>query len=321
MIYALKFLPYRIPFHTPIRVGTTTLDHREGLVAMLYDTDNRLVGMGDIAPLPGLSKTSFESVVAYCQSLTTLDFDSQSSSFSALSYNVGTNNLSPCIQFGLDSACLWLLDRPHFKTSIQALCYQITPHQPITMTRPIKVKLGRHDMETELSIIQAWCKAYPNAVFRFDVNQRWSLEDSCSFFSQIPLSSIAYVEDPCSKVSDYEAFYQATSISYAIDTDSIQSEFSANGLAALIIKPTLLGNTQTISELANHKVDLIFSSCFESPIGLHAIAWMADYFTPQQAHGLDTLRYFHGFTDQSNDGLSSQSLETLYQCIHPHLIP
>ena len=67
-------------------------------------------------------------------------------------------------------------------------------------------------------------------------------------------------------------------------------------LKALIIKPTLIGNLGKCKALVDkgHKLGLkvVFSSCYESQVGNRLLAQLASEWAPEQAPGLDTLRYF-----------------------------
>ena len=105
--------------------------------------------------------------------------------------------------------------------------------------------------------------------------------------------AIDYVEEPTDNPLEFAAFMDRTGVSYALDetlSDTRRVEGFRNA-AALIIKPTLLGGKQELDELAQHEIPMVFSSCFESGVGVLNVARMAAHYSPHVASGLDTYRW------------------------------
>ena len=171
---------------------------------------------------------------------------------------------------------------------------------------------------------------------RADANRAWDDSRAIEFASALEVLDvnfvrrIEFVEEPLQKVHDskwsirlqieaLERWYQHSGIKYALDESiadlaadhngdfgSIAAELEnvfeegIFGCAALVLKPSLLGLelSMQIARLANSSLGVgsIFSSSFDSGVGLAYTAFLAAATEPRYAHGIGTFSMLAGDT-------------------------
>lgn len=226
---------------------------REGLILQIGE------GFGDIAPLPGFSRETLEE--AKEEALRLLP-----------SFPHATPTL-PSVRFGLDCALHPL--PASFKLPINALNHHREGFNVL------KLKVGHLSLEEALHLLKETPK---HLELRLDFNRQWPLEKLLRFAAHFAPDDFAYLEEPCSNFSDLLAFSKLTSFPIAVD-ESIPyvPYWEIPTLKALIVKPTILGNVPTPPP----GVDLIFSSVYESGIGILHLARLSLHHNPHRSHGLD----------------------------------
>jgi O-succinylbenzoate synthase len=140
------------------------------------------------------------------------------------------------------------------------------------------------------------------ATLRLDVNRRWSVEDTLVFTEQVTGDTIEYLEEPVGSVDELRQLIDHK-VKVALDeslmelpTGKLNEFLSSGSVAALVIKPTMLGLNKALelAKLANsYDVCAVISSSFESALGLTMLANMASAVNKTNIPaGLDTWRYF-----------------------------
>jgi O-succinylbenzoate synthase len=325
---------YSIPFKEPLRVGKKRLKTREGLVVGLTDEEG-LSGYGEIAPLAGFSRESAaEAEKQVLQVSGKLVGMSLIKEFALLSGNFSklVSGLIPypSVVFGVETAGVNLLQRrmqKAFPGSISANGRKIPVNglvdhltgQPDSIEKSvgglldkgfktIKIKLGRGSLAEDIERINRAVGVLPGGVLlRLDANRQWDFSTAVEFGKGIKTNKafIEYIEEPFGfeDPGQLGRFYQETGIPTALD-ETLQNMKPGDleapeGLAALIIKPTLLGGFDRISgfiDLARERrLKPIISSCFEVGPGfaeLCKIKLIIDF--DNSAAGLDTLKYLEG---------------------------
>ncbi len=161
----------------------------------------------------------------------------------------------------------------------------------------IKVKVGFGSPKDEGKLLRGLIAKLPErAKLRLDVNRRWGLTEAQTFLEALAdLTRIDYLEEPLARRADNEILYRIFNCRYAWDETLrelvVPPEKPPEGLAAVVIKPTLMGTLQEVRQWLRWAVSrglkTVISSTIESSIG---IAWLARLASEANTDaGLDTL--------------------------------
>lgn len=303
-----QIFAYRLPFRAPVPVAGSHLAFREGLLLRLVDQDG-VEGWGEAAPLPGFSK---ETLVDDLRNLSTVARLWCSNFPDAL-----LTMRAPSVRFGLEQACLHIqatraghalhqLVSPKGRDSVRvnALLFGDVHEQlakavrsRLSGYRTVKVKVGRRAPEADAQFVGHLSADLGTDVrIRLDANRGWSLEEAVRFGKQMQGLPVEYIEEPVSNPLALQAFYDQTGMPVALDESVADFKPSTwgriKGLAAVVLKPTLMGGIKTSLELANAAVSVgampVVSSAYESGVGTLGLAALAAYVTrPDDAAGLD----------------------------------
>lgn len=270
-----RVFPYALPLQKPLKLaGGVSLTERKGFLIHNPDTG----GWGDAAPLPGFSPETYEDVK---EALTQSDPDL--STFPSLRFAMECA-LSPFSAPKQDVSvnALWMADREPPGDLLGRLEKWSHP--------VVKVKPGiRPDVQALLKILDV----RPELRFRVDGNRQWSLDQTLEFFSSIPASALEYMEEPLRTPEEYEKLWDRAPVPVALDESLLTTEgrelAEKTHVKAFVLKPTLLGNTRDrarwVDLARKRKVQIVWSSCFESGAGLWNLARLAEGFS---VCGLDT---------------------------------
>jgi O-succinylbenzoate synthase len=305
---------YAIPFTEPITVKGRRMVQREGIILALKSPEEKHIGYGEIAPLPGLHRESLEIAEAQLVELLA-KYDLANPGFLL-------EGLYPSVRAGLEMAMINLDAAisgtlPPFSDAgpgtglvpVNALLFGDTTlvmqraEEYFTLGyRTFKLKVTARDTENAIRSIEALHRTFGNRIeLRLDANQSLSLDEAVDFARHIPPGSIAYIEEPLKEAELIGEFYAKTALHSALDETLWQkpellSEIPQTSLAALILKPNRLGGISAALQLARyareHDMLAVFSSAFESGISLSFYAWLAASTASKPAAcGLDTYRY------------------------------
>jgi O-succinylbenzoate synthase len=301
---------YSLPLTQPLTFHEKTIQNREGLLVRWADT------WSEIAPLPGFSKETLAEAEAE-----TLAYLQAASAGKTL-----PNVQLPSVQFGLDCVHRTWPELKH------------TPLPPYLLLRgapdniiwswkewlydypnKVKLKVARYPMHDELAMIREMSRLAPNTRFILDANQGWSREEAWTFLSYLDNSRIEYVEDPCHTVTDIRAVASHTGIGVAFD-EILQTTPDWDvfpQLKALILKPTLIGSLKKCQDWVRtakaNSIKVVVSSCHESQLGNRLLAQLAAEWAPEQAPGLDTLRYFESSVLTNQHHVDTKKLQLIWQ--------
>lgn len=290
---------YSIPVDSQLILRDRFLKRREGLLVRIQCQDNE--GWGEIAPLPGFSEESLE--MAESQTIQWLaDWDAARSRDEKCSLD----GLYPSVAFGLSCALAELKGKLNEAGNYHTapLCYG-DPDElyeelaGISGEKVAKIKVGMYEANRDGLIADMFLEAIPDLQLRLDANRRWTLEKALLFASKIKPSHrarIQFLEEPCKTPELSREFAAQTGIAIAWDESLRESDFQLKKephLAAIVIKPTLIGSLERCIELIKqaHTLGLkaVISSSIESSLGLTQLARIAQQYTPNVTPGLDTL--------------------------------
>jgi len=275
----MQVFRFRLPLKRPIKIGSLTLTHREGLVLH----QNGI--WSEASPLPGFSPETLADVML---------------ELSEPNLDDGPIR-SPSLRFAVDSLRPLPINRSTLtdRIPVNALL-QGTPSEIKTKAasvaaegfRSVKLKVGRLPVEDDIRLVRDVRDALssPSINIRLDANRAWDLETAVRFANATADCHVQYIEEPLRDASKLETFHDETGTPYALD-ETLQEDVSLDEFphaAALVVKPTILGGRERITALAATGKPLVFSACYESGIGVGQIARLAAEFSPDQAAGLDT---------------------------------
>ena len=159
--------------------------------------------------------------------------------------------------------------------------------------RCLKIKLGADD---DLDRVIAIARAAPGATLRIDANRSWPRGEVAARLAALAPLRVEYVEEPC---RDAHELLRSGPLAGKLALDESLSELALEdlraalgspGLAAVILKPTLLGGLSVALELAalarRAGVAAVASHALEGPIGTAACAELALALGGEHAAGL-----------------------------------
>lgn len=226
---------------------------REGILLQIGEQ------MGDIAPLPGFSRETLQEAWEEAKRLP-------------------APPTLPSVRFAL--ACAQSPWPPAFKLPVNAL----NTYRPGFCT--IKLKVGHLSLEETLVHIRA---VPPKVAIRLDFNRQWPLAKLLSLAEHFSPGDFDYWEEPTAEFSDLLVFSKLTGFPVAVDESIPEIPYwEIPTLKALVVKPTVLGEVPQ----APPGVELIFSSAYESGVGVLHLARLALQYNPTRPHGLDPYSQF-----------------------------
>ena len=250
---------------------------RKGVLLKLTSSTGR-VGWGEAAPLPGFSKETLTNVEAELKRLAPkIDLTSI------------LKTESPSVEFALFSALNDLKNPITLPPiPINAMIFIEKLDQLTKNSYPvIKLKVGEVSVERAIELIQLNQHLLKNKKVRIDANQSWSFKKALFFAKTCSFLDIEYFEEPLKEKKLLKTF------PYPIALDESFREENGCFLfqpKAIVFKPTL---QKWQNRFLKKGIDFIFSSSYESEVGLMQIAKLAiRNRCPLKAMGLDTYRLF-----------------------------
>ncbi|XP_058184561.1 protein PHYLLO, chloroplastic isoform X7 [Rhododendron vialii] len=185
----------------------------------------------------------------------------------------------------------------------------------------IKLKVARRqDPIEDARVIQEVRKRVgPQFNLRADANQKWTYDEAVRFSSSVMNCNLQYIEEPVQNEEEIVKFCEQTGLPVALDetignirdnTLERLAKFTHPGVAAVVIKPSIVGGFENAALIARwaqqqDKISVI-SATFESSLGLSAYVQFSYFLelqkedicrtmqkepSPTIAHGLGTYRW------------------------------
>lgn len=285
---------YCLPMEAGVVLRHQRLKTRDGLLIHLQQGEQQ--GWGEIAPLPEFSQETLEQA--------------QQATLSWLPAWVAGENVAasalPSVAFGTSCALAELAGQlPQQADYRKAPLCTGDPDELFAVLSALpgekvaKVKVGLYEAVRDGMVVNVLLEALPDLKLRLDANRSWTRAKADSFAKYVNPAwrdRIAFLEEPCQTRDESRDFAQATGIAIAWDESVREADFVVQaepGVAAVVIKPTLVGSLNRCRELVEqaHQVGLaaVISSSIESSLGLTQLARVAHWLTPDSVPGLDTL--------------------------------
>lgn len=320
-LVAFTLYRYRLPLRPPLMLRGAPMSWRDGWIVEL-ESDARVKGWGDIAPLPGFSRETMAQAGEQVESLAAaaLGHAMDAQGIWSIAYARG-RRLAPSAAFGFETAYLDALARAsglglsaivgehaHAKVPVNALLTDLGGGAAESVQalakegfRCFKGKVGRAAVREEAARVRELCAALPvGATLRLDANRAWPLADAVWFAQQVHAPCIEYLEEPVADPEDLHEYCGEAPVRAALDETLVERGARAleafDGVGAAVLKPTLLGGVVRSLDLAQRAWDLgitpTLSAAFESSVGLTALAHLAAVAQAEgAAAGLDTGRW------------------------------
>ena len=166
----------------------------------------------------------------------------------------------------------------------------------------LKIKVGRQSWEREILGVKLLRQVFGSSIkIGLDANCRFSLIQAIEFCRAVKEFDIDYIEEPVTEFTDLFAFRKAVDIPVALDESIFDVEFSEvlnikSVADIVVIKPSLIGGLDAlkiiVSSAKKSNVDVLFTSTFESSLGIWQCANLAAAYGSDVAHGLGTYSWF-----------------------------
>jgi O-succinylbenzoate synthase len=294
---------------------------REGLIIILRKDEK--IGYGEASPLPGFNAETLseakKDLIQLCEAWLAGE-------------KINNENASPSASFGFSCALAELnraLPEAFASRSAQldstANAHSQKNNSLISLE---KIKLDFFDPKSEALQISQRLKDSPNSTLRLDANRRWTLDEAKTFADALDAKSksrIEFIEEPCDKPQHSLAFSATSKIKIAWDETTRDIDFviqKDERVAAVIVKPTMLGSLEKCVELIDqaraYGMQAIISSSFESSLALSQLSRLAAWKTPDSLPGLDTLwtmdrQIIRRFPNCELPLVSEDELETVWE--------
>ena len=271
---------------------------RRDAIVVSVRTARGAIGLGEAAPLPGMSRDTLAQVARAIAALAARAPLDVSDAPQIIAHFAAATSDSPAARFAIETALLDARAR-ELDVALRTLlapgrgCVQLPVAAVVDDSeqaraaiergvRCLKIKL-RGDGELERVRAITARVAVSGIVFRLDANRSWPRDAVRERLAALRDLAIDYVEEPCTDAHllDHDLpFRIALDESLAtLAPDELDAALRSPTLAALVLKPTLLGGLHACLELAARAraagVRAIVSHALEGPIGTAACAELA----------------------------------------------
>lgn len=299
--YRFTYSVYERPFRQPLQTSHGSWVVREGIIVHLTDKLGRSHA-GEIAPIPWFGSESLQQAIDYCDLIgDTID----------LSQIERIPDCLPACQFGFGSALTAFnedLSIDPSQLELSALlptgAAAIDAWQALFAQgyKTFKWKIGVAPIAQELAIWQNLITALPvDAKLRLDANGglthaaavQWL--EICSLEPRIEFIEQPFAPDAIAATIELSQIY-ATPI--ALDEsvatfDRLQAIYDRGWRGIYVIKPGIAGFPWRLGEfIAQHQLDVVFSSVLETTIGRNSALQLASKLQLNRAMGFGVDAWF-----------------------------
>lgn len=314
ILFSFTYKAYTLGFKTPVFLGTLEAKQRP-LVHLKVQLENRGTAFSEIAPLPSFGTESIDAALAFCKS-----FAGKPTSLRALAaYLQGL----PCCQSALEMAVHMALKKALYgaleasatdNPTDASVSFENTAlltvdkHSPSRIEglleqgfQSFKLKIGRLPFEEEQPILTQILSLLPQpGALRLDANGHLSLAEARGYLDWLEGKGIAFLEQPLAR-GDEDAMATlgkayTTLIAWDESLVSLPSLVAASQKGfdgVYVVKPSLLGSISGFLQWRqqNSAKTLVYSSVFESSLGVDILLGLATAVPTALPLGLGTLAY------------------------------
>ena len=326
MVSSFRIFRFNLALRQPLVIGGKPLTSREGFIVEL-GAGSAHVGLGEVSPLPGLSRESLEEAGAGLKMLRSAVLgedipDGLHHLTGAFENWLGQQSLVPSVKFGFETALLRLEAATEGLPLCRLICDPVRDSISVNglLSGPpdgilfkagelmergygaFKLKVGQQSIDQDAQLIREVRQVVGDAVLRLDANRAWSLDEAIDFSKEVEDCRIDYLEEPVKNIESLRSLASSPERVLPIALDETLQEIDMAGLLdlpgikAVVLKPTLYGfeRTARMARMAASRGTVpVISSAFESGVGLEALAQLATCVNRDDIPaGLDTLDVF-----------------------------
>lgn len=298
-IYKIK--EYSLAMQDLIYIKDERIKFKQGMIVELFENDN--FGFGDVAPVPEISIETYQdakeqliSILEQWQQGEAIDlqkaFKSVASGLSMAFYDL-SNQLGSNKNY----------------TSVELCCGD--PDEVLKQISEKKIKLkkikvGLYEAIRDSITVNTLLTAIPDLTVRIEACRKWNIKKAGQFTKYLTSdvrSRIIHIVEPCITPELTIEFAEKENLNFAWD-EILQDKscldncklWSSAKLAAIIIRPTLLGDLDYCIELVKKakslNIEAIITSSYESLQGVEQLAKFANWQTPGILPDFETIDYF-----------------------------
>ena len=315
-ISKVEIKEYSKKFNVKTNLSSEKHSTRKGFYLKIYGGD--IYGIGESAPIPGVSSESLESVGYALQGFKLAVED--------LNYNINIEELLllsrvhgdglPSVIFCLESAIYDLFSKltqnpmahllnPSYLPQININCIDskfCTIEKKIANVIKIKINSSHPDVvKNKIEEVLKTCKS--SVKIRLDFNGILNFSEAKKIFHVIRNYNIDYVEQPFApkNLKDITRLREITEVKIALD-ESVNDFFSIKNVVekkivdTIIIKPTLIGGFNDIKKINEYckknNVRIILTSSFETEIAQNYIIHLISALEIKEYCGVANIELF-----------------------------
>ena len=297
-----QFDVYQRHFKQPLRTSHGVWRVREGIIISLTDRAGT-AGRGEIAPLSWFGSETFSQALQFCQQL---------GETIRLEEIAKIPDRLPCCQFAFESAWLNIIEPQKDLVDDLDYCYllpagesALTAWQEIYRTQAattFKWKIGVLPLATEIKILQQLTDIFPPGVkLRLDANRGLDLKQARHLLSVTDtLQAIAFIEQPLPPQNFANILQLSREYTTPLALDEsiasfsqLQEAYKEDWEGIYVIKAAIMGfPSRLVQFCGDRKLDVVFSSVFETEIGRDAVLNLARKLNHTRAVGFGVQHYF-----------------------------
>ncbi|MCX2744277.1 o-succinylbenzoate synthase [Mangrovivirga sp. M17] len=331
----IDFLEHTLQFKFDAGTSRGVMREHNVVYVILTDPETELKGIGECAPLPGLSVDNKTQVIDFLKSLKKSEEYLNIPLASAEAFEIVEELVPedlPSVRFGLETALLDLISggkkeiyegefyQGQKRIPINGLIWMGDEEFMLSQIRKkidsgfncLKMKIGAIDFETELNVLNFIRRNFSekDLTVRVDANGAFSTTEALSKLEKLSKYDLHSIEQPIKpgNIEGMRMLCKKTPLPIALDEEliAVDAKKGEEFLTAIepqyiILKPTLLGGLKVsdkwIKNAEKLNIDWWMTSALESNIGLNAISQFTAYKNVILPQGLGTGQLYHNNID------------------------